>query len=140
MLSYSQAESGRELTQPSPRLLAEPCTGSSKKVPAKFSDTCSARACGLCIGCPKFVGSMNAGNSNVQESFCSTLYVCDEETKHLSWPMDTWMWFDAFYAPMNVGSVVWQTNICRPMFLHLLTLDFPEVEGKAFKRNAQYSP
>ena len=26
LLSYSQAELGRELTQPSPRLLAEPCT------------------------------------------------------------------------------------------------------------------
>ena len=26
MLSYSQAEPGRELTQPSPRLLAEPCS------------------------------------------------------------------------------------------------------------------
>ena len=29
---------------------------------------------------------------------------------------------------------------CRPMFLHLLTLDFPEVEGEAVKKNAQYSP
>ena len=26
LLSYSQAEPGRKLTQPSPRLLAEPCT------------------------------------------------------------------------------------------------------------------
>ena len=26
-------------------------TGLSKKVPAKFSDTCSVRADGLCIGC-----------------------------------------------------------------------------------------
>ena len=26
LLSYSQAEPGRELTQPSPRLLAEPCS------------------------------------------------------------------------------------------------------------------
>ena len=26
-------------------------TGSSKKVPAKFGDTCSVRAEGLCIGC-----------------------------------------------------------------------------------------
>ena len=48
-------------------------TGSSKKVPAKFSDTCSVRAGGLCIGCPKLVGSINAGNSNMQEFFCSTL-------------------------------------------------------------------
>ena len=29
LLSYSQAEPGRELTQPSPRFLAEPCTFSS---------------------------------------------------------------------------------------------------------------
>ena len=28
-----------------------PNTGSSKKNPAKFSDTCSDRADGLCIGC-----------------------------------------------------------------------------------------
>ena len=31
LLSYSQAEPGRELTQPSPRLLAEPCTEIGKK-------------------------------------------------------------------------------------------------------------
>ena len=47
----------------------------SKKVPAKFSDTCSVRADGLCIGCPKLVGSRKAGISNLQEFFCSTLYI-----------------------------------------------------------------
>ena len=31
LLSYSQAEPGRELTQPSPRLLAEPCTLNAQK-------------------------------------------------------------------------------------------------------------
>ena len=47
----------------------------SKKNPAKFSDTCSVRADGLCIGCPKLVGSKKAANSNMQEFFCSTLYI-----------------------------------------------------------------
>ena len=37
------------------------CTGLSKKIPAKFSDTCSVRADGLCIGCPKLVGSRKVG-------------------------------------------------------------------------------
>ena len=49
-------------------------TGLSKKVPAKFSDTCSVRADGLCIGSPRLVGGRKAGNSNVQEFFCTTLY------------------------------------------------------------------
>merc|ERR1712117_876655 len=48
-----------------------------QKVPAKFSDTCSVRADGLCIGCPKLVGSSKAGNSNMQELFCSTLCKCN---------------------------------------------------------------
>ena len=38
---------------------------------AKFSDTCSVRAGGLCISYPKLVGSMKAGSSNMQELFCS---------------------------------------------------------------------
>ena len=37
-------------------------TGSSKKNPAKFSDTCSVRADGLCIGCQRLVGRRKAGN------------------------------------------------------------------------------
>ena len=32
LLSYSQAEPGRELTQPNPRLLAEPCMARKRKV------------------------------------------------------------------------------------------------------------
>ena len=44
-------------------------TGSSKKNPAKFSDTCSVRAEGLCIGCLKLVGSRKAAISNMQELF-----------------------------------------------------------------------
>ena len=34
LLSYSQAEPGRELTQPIPRLLAEPCIASNSKLMA----------------------------------------------------------------------------------------------------------
>ena len=57
------------------------CTGWSKKVPAKFSDTCSVRADGLCIGCPQLVGRRKAGNSNMQELFCSTLYLLTDSEK-----------------------------------------------------------
>ena len=32
---------------------------------AKFSDTCSVRAHGLCIGSPRLVGGRKAGNSNM---------------------------------------------------------------------------
>ena len=52
------------------------CTGSSKKVPPKFSDTCSVRADGLCIGCPgcpELVGRRKVGNSHMKELFSSTL-------------------------------------------------------------------
>ena len=45
-----------------------------KKNLAKFSDTCSVRADGLCIGSPRLVGGKNAGNLNLQEFFCTTLY------------------------------------------------------------------
>ena len=45
-----------------------------KKNQAKFSDTCSVRADGLCIGCPRLVGWRLAGNSNMLEFFCTTLY------------------------------------------------------------------
>ena len=41
---------------------------------AKFSDTCSVRADGLCIGSPRLVGGRKAGNSNMQDLFCTTLY------------------------------------------------------------------
>ena len=40
--------------------------GSSKKNLAKFSDTCSVRADGLCTGSPRLVGGRKAGNSNMQ--------------------------------------------------------------------------
>ena len=42
---------------------------------AKFSDTCSVRADGLCFSSPMLVGGRKAGNSNVQEFFCTTLYI-----------------------------------------------------------------
>ena len=51
----------------------EECTGSSKKNLAKFSDTCSVRADGLCIGSPRLVGGKKVGNLNMQEFFCTTL-------------------------------------------------------------------
>ena len=44
-----------------------------KKNLAKFSDTCSVRADGLCIGSPRLVGGKKAGNLNMQEFFCTTL-------------------------------------------------------------------
>ena len=49
-------------------------TAWSKKNQAKFSDTCSVRADGLCIGCPRLVGRRKAANSNMLEFFCTTLY------------------------------------------------------------------
>ena len=50
-------------------------TAWSKKNQAKFSDTCSVRADGLCIGCPSLVGRRKAANSNMLEFFCTTLYM-----------------------------------------------------------------
>ena len=40
---------------------------------AKFSDTCSVRADGLCIGSPMIVGGSKVGNSNMQKIFFATL-------------------------------------------------------------------
>ena len=50
------------------------CTGSSKKNPAKFGDTCSVRADGLCIGCLGQYAERGRENSNMQEFFRTTLY------------------------------------------------------------------
>ena len=41
---------------------------------AKFSDTGSVRADGLCIGSPRLVGGRKSGNSNRQDFYCTTLY------------------------------------------------------------------
>ena len=41
---------------------------------AKFSYTFSIRADWLCIGSPRLVGWKKAGNSNMQEIVCTTLY------------------------------------------------------------------
>ena len=46
----------------------------AKKNQAKFSDTCSVRADGPCIGSPRLVGGRRAGNWNMQEFFCTMLY------------------------------------------------------------------
>ena len=51
------------------------CTGLSKKIPAKFGDTCSVRADWLCIGCLGQWAERGRDNSNTQEFFCTTLYV-----------------------------------------------------------------
>ena len=48
--------------------------GRAKKNLAKFSDTCFVRADGLCIGSLRLVGGRKAGNSSMQEFFCTTLY------------------------------------------------------------------
>ena len=47
--------------------------GRAKKIPAKFSDTCSARADGLCIGCLGQWAERWRDNSNMQEFFRTTL-------------------------------------------------------------------
>ena len=48
-------------------------TGSSKKIPAKFGDTCSVRADGLCIGCLGQWAERGREHSNMQEFFRTTL-------------------------------------------------------------------
>ena len=50
-------------------------TGWSKKNPAKFSDSYSVRADGLCIGCRGQWGERGRDNSNMQEFFRTTLYI-----------------------------------------------------------------
>ena len=49
--------------------------GRAKKNLVKFSDPCSVRAEGVCIGSPRLVDGRKAGNSNMQEFLCTTLYV-----------------------------------------------------------------
>ena len=44
-------------------------TGLSKKIPAKFSDSCSVRADGLCIGCLGQWAERGREDSNMQEFF-----------------------------------------------------------------------
>ena len=50
-------------------------TGSCKKNPAKFGDTSSVRADGLCIGCLGQWAERGREDSNMQEFFCTTLYL-----------------------------------------------------------------
>ena len=40
---------------------------------AKFSDTCSVGADGLCIGSPRIASERKAENSNMHEFFCTRL-------------------------------------------------------------------
>ena len=53
-------------------------TGSSEKNLAKFSDTCSVWADGLCIGCLCYWAERGRENSNLNEFFCTTLYIKGE--------------------------------------------------------------
>merc|ERR1712117_597546 len=46
-----------------------------KKNPAKFGDTCSVRADGLCIGCLGQWAERGRENSNMQEFFRTPLYL-----------------------------------------------------------------
>ena len=48
-------------------------TGVEQTIPAKFSDTCSIRADGQCIGCLGQWAERGRENSNMQEFFCTTL-------------------------------------------------------------------
>ena len=57
------------------------CTGWSKKVPAKFSDTCSVKADWLRIGCLGQWAERGRENANMKEFFCTTLYECRESLK-----------------------------------------------------------
>ena len=54
-------------------------TGSSTKNLAKFSDTCSVRADGLCIGCLGKWAERGREDSNMHEFFCTTLYLLSSE-------------------------------------------------------------
>ena len=49
--------------------------GQAKKHLPKFSDTCSVRADGLCTGCLGQWAERGRENSNMQEFFCTTLYI-----------------------------------------------------------------
>ena len=50
-------------------LLRESNAKNAKKNLAMFSDNCSVRADGLCIGSPRLVGGWKVGNSDMQELF-----------------------------------------------------------------------
>ena len=51
------------------------CTGSCEKVPAKFGEESSVKADGLCIGCLGQWAEVRRENSNMQEFFCTSLYI-----------------------------------------------------------------
>ena len=57
--------------QDSFNLFVRKTTGLGEKVPAKFGEESFVKADGLCIGCI----SQWRENSNMQEFFCTTLYV-----------------------------------------------------------------
>ena len=49
--------------------------GCAKKVPAKFGEESSVKSDGLCIGCQSQWAEVGRENSNMQEFFCTTLYL-----------------------------------------------------------------
>ena len=57
------------------RDVAVQCTGLCEKVPAKFGKESSVNADGLCIGCLRQWAEEGRENSNMQEFFCTTLYI-----------------------------------------------------------------
>ena len=58
--------------------MIEPHTGLCEKVPAKFGEESSVKADGLCIGCLSQWAEVGRENSNMQEFFCTTLYIRKE--------------------------------------------------------------
>ena len=64
---------------PIPAPLALCTTGSCEKVPAKFGEESSVKADGLCIGCLSQWAEVGRENSNMQEFFCTTLYIPNQE-------------------------------------------------------------
>ena len=51
------------------------CTGLCEKIPAKIGQESSVKADGLCIGCLSQWAEVGRENSNMQEFFCTTLYI-----------------------------------------------------------------
>ena len=105
-------------------------TGVSKKVPAKFGDTCSVRADGLCIGCLNQWAGRGRENSNMQEFFCTTLYTWRNDSICFyaeggyygqGWASALWIWtcndMSRYVTPISKGvqwlwvSMVWLAEL-----------------------------
>ena len=97
---------------------------------AKFSDTCSIRAGRLCIGSPRLVGRGKAGNSSVQECFCTTLYNIYRATRKYIYANGTLGWqcrpARSFQQPRT--KLFWVLN----MFMRLKPKIIPETLWQKF--------